>query len=72
VTNISIPLPAMLKDYDEVTSNGIHVLTSQPVAVYGVDYTPQSSAAFTAYPNTLLGTITIHIDIGSIGGRMRT
>jgi hypothetical protein len=46
----------MLKDYDEVTGNGIHVLASQPVAVYGVDYTPQSSAAFTAYPNTLLGT----------------
>ncbi|HWC58202.1 MAG TPA: IgGFc-binding protein [Verrucomicrobiae bacterium] len=56
VTNISIPLPAMLKDYDEVTSNGIHVLASQPISVYGVDYDVNASAAFTAYPHTLLGT----------------
>jgi hypothetical protein len=56
VTNISIPLAAMMTDYDMVESNGIQVAASQPVSVYGMYYQYGGSAAFTVYPTTLLGT----------------
>jgi hypothetical protein len=55
-TNISIPLAAMLEDYDMVEANGIQVTSSAPVSVYGLDYDPTVSAAFTGYPTPLLGT----------------
>jgi hypothetical protein len=57
VTNISIPRAVMLVDYDMVEANGINITASQPVAVYGLDYDPAVSTAFTAYPTKLLGTI---------------
>ena len=56
VTNINIPLPAMMTNYDMVTTNGIHITASQPVSVYGLDYAYQASTAFTGYPTPLLGT----------------
>jgi IgGFc binding protein len=58
VTNVSLPANAVLRSYwfMEVESNGIHVVSSQPVSVYGLFYSPFASAAFTGYPTTLLGT----------------
>lgn len=59
-TNISLPLAAMMTDYDAgagtVETNGIHLTASQPVSVYGMDYDATGSAAFTGYPTPLLGT----------------
>jgi hypothetical protein len=56
VTNVFIASSAMITNYDEIENGGIHITASQPVSVYGVDYSEYLSAAFTAYPTTLLGT----------------
>jgi hypothetical protein len=56
VTNISIPMAAMMLNYDEIETNGIQVIANAPVSVYGLNYDPATSTAFTAYPVTLLGT----------------
>jgi hypothetical protein len=56
VTNISIPFALMITNYDIIGTRGIHITASQPVSVYGMDYDPAASAAFTAYPTPLLGT----------------
>lgn len=55
-TNITIPLDAMSGDFDVVQTNGINIIASQPVSVYGLDYDPTASTAFTGYPTPLLGT----------------
>ena len=59
VTNITVGTNIMISsDYDDVIeTNGIHITTTgQPVSVYGFDYYPAVSAAFTCYPTPLLGT----------------
>jgi hypothetical protein len=56
VTNVPLPLDVMLYQFDAVESQGIHVTASQPVSVYGFDYYPAASTAFTAYPTPMLGT----------------
>ena len=56
VTNVPIPAEVMLTDFNAVENQGIHLTASQPVSVYGFDYTAYLSAAFTAYPTPLLGT----------------
>jgi hypothetical protein len=56
VTNIILPEFAMQVDNDEVETNGIQVIASAPVSVYGVGYYSTISAAFTGYPTSLLGT----------------
>lgn len=56
VTNISIDARIMTEDYDVVETNGIQIIASQPVSVYGMNNYYPVSAAFTGYPTTLLGT----------------
>jgi hypothetical protein len=57
VTNIAVDRSLMLMGtYDEVATNSIHVIASQPVSVYGMDYDKTTSVAFTGYPTPLLGT----------------
>ena len=56
VTNVPLPQDTMLYQFDAVESQGIHVTASQPVSVYGFDYYPGASTAFTAYPTPMLGT----------------
>jgi hypothetical protein len=56
VTNISLPPEAMMGDYDAVEDYGIHITASQPVSVYGMNYSDWVSTSFTGYPTTLLGT----------------
>lgn len=59
VTNIALPLGVMMPDVadqDVLETNGIQITTTQVVAVYGLNYDQAASAAFTAYPTTLLGT----------------
>jgi hypothetical protein len=56
VTNIPIGPGLMMIDYGAVETNGIHITASQPVAVYGVEYSVYTSSTFTAYPTPLLGT----------------
>jgi hypothetical protein len=56
VTNVPLPQDTMLYQFDAVESQGIHVTASQPVSVYGFDYYPAASTAFTAYPTPMLGT----------------
>jgi hypothetical protein len=56
VTNISVSPGLMMTDYDTVETNGIHITTSQPVAIYGAEYSLYSSSSFTVYPVPLLGT----------------
>ena len=56
VTNLPLPLNAMLDEYDANESKGIHITASQPVSVYGFSYYIYLSSAFTAYPTPMLGT----------------
>jgi IgGFc binding protein len=56
ITNMALPPQAMMTINDSIGTNGIHVVASQPVSVYAVNYYPASSAAFTAYPTSMLGT----------------
>jgi len=59
VTSMSITNGAMmdLDSYDAIQSKGFHVVATQPVSVYAMNYTKQGlSAAFTCYPTNLLGT----------------
>jgi hypothetical protein len=56
VTNISLDPSVMMAEYDVVETNGIHITASQPVAVYGVDFSFWTTCSFTGYPTTLLGT----------------
>jgi hypothetical protein len=56
VTNISLPPEAMMGDYDAVENYGIHITASQPVSVYGVDYSEWVTTSFTGYPTPMLGT----------------
>ena len=56
VTNVQISSAAMMTDYDAVESYGIQITASQPVSVYGVDYSQYTSSSFTGYPTALLGT----------------
>ena len=39
-----------------LVTNGINIIASQPVSVYGFNYQSAESAAFTCYPTPLLGT----------------
>ena len=54
-TNMSIQ-QVMMMDYDLVGTNGIHVITSQPISIYALDHAQYCGAAFTCYPTPLLGT----------------
>jgi len=56
VTNIAIDSGLMTQAYDVVGSNSFQVTASLPVSVYGMDNAPATSATFTGYPTTLLGT----------------
>ncbi len=56
VAKVSIPLAEMMIDYDAVETNGIHVISTAPVAVYALNYNIYSSTAFTGYPTSFLGT----------------
>ena len=58
VTNVSVTTNAMMENWPWgiIGSNGIHVVSSQPVSVYALCYGPARSAGFTSYPTTLLGT----------------
>jgi hypothetical protein len=54
--NIALPLAAMLANYDQIATNGIHVVANEPVSVYAMDCLQNVSAAFTGYPTPMLGT----------------
>ena len=60
VTNIPVPLLLLKGDpnseYDLIETNSLHVTANHPVSVYGMNYNPTASAAFTGYPTPLLGT----------------
>ncbi len=56
VTTIDIPIDAMITDYDTVENHGIHITSTQPVSVYGINDLVFASEAFTAYPTPMLGT----------------
>ncbi|MGP8233861.1 MAG: IgGFc-binding protein, partial [Limisphaerales bacterium] len=56
MTNIAIPNGAIISDWGDVITDGIHVVAAQPVSVYGLYYLATASAAFTAYPTPKLGT----------------
>jgi len=56
VKTVTIPIAALLTDYDIVQTKGIHITTDHPVSVYGLNFEPQASEAFMAYPTPLLGT----------------
>ena len=58
VTNVSVTNSAMIQyyEYNMKGTNGIHVIASQPVAVYALVYQPEASTAFTGYPTRMLGT----------------
>jgi len=56
VTTVVVPVAAMITNYGGVETNGINIVASQPVSVYGFNYFPAASTAFTVYPTTLLGT----------------
>ena len=56
VTKVDLDPSVMMVDYDVVETNGIHITASQPVSVYGVDYSAYTTCSFTGYPTTLLGT----------------
>jgi IgGFc binding protein len=56
VTRVPIDSAMMTAAANTVEINGIHVTSSQPVSVYGVDFSTYVSSAFTFYPTPLLGT----------------
>jgi hypothetical protein len=57
VTKVPIPLYAMIFNSNRAElGHGINVTANAPVSVYGLDYEPTLSAAFTGYPTALLGT----------------
>ena len=56
VTNVDLDPSVMMADYDVVETYGIQITASQPVSVYGVAYSPETTCSFTGYPTTLLGT----------------
>jgi hypothetical protein len=57
VTNISLPGNAMLGLAAGLTTNGIHVTSTQPVSVYAGCFVAENwAAAFAAYPTSSLGT----------------
>lgn len=55
VTTINIPIAAMVTSMDTVESLGIHVTAGKPVSVYGINFLPFASEAFTCYPSSMLG-----------------
>ena len=56
VTNLPLPLNAMLDEYDANESKGIHITASQPVSVYGFNYYIVANLGLYAYPTPMLGT----------------
>jgi hypothetical protein len=58
LTNILLDTNILMTvdENDTVTSDGIHVTATQPVAVYALHYALHVSASFTCYPTPLLGT----------------
>lgn len=56
VGTIAITNDAMFGDYDVVGTNGIHVISSQPVSIVAVNFDYQCSASFNCLPVTFLGT----------------
>ncbi len=56
MTNIALTSSVMMVEYDVIETNGAHVIASQPVSVYGVDFSVNRSSSFTGYPTALLGT----------------
>jgi hypothetical protein len=56
LTNLAVDTSLIIFSNDVVGTNGIQIITSQPVSVYGFDYDSAASAAFTCYPTPLLGT----------------
>ena len=56
VTNVDLDPSVTMADYDVVETYGIQITASQPVSVYGVDYSEDTTCSFTGYPTTLLGT----------------
>ena len=55
-TNINLTNAAAILNWDEIASNGIHIVSSAPVSVYGLAYELGASDAFAAYPTPMLGT----------------
>jgi len=55
-TNINLTNAAAILTWDEIATNGIHIVSSAPVSVYGLSYALGASDAFTAYPTPMLGT----------------
>jgi IgGFc binding protein len=57
VTMVPIPNDVMINGYDAIAgSNSINVTANAPLSVYAINYDRALSAAFTAFPTTLLGT----------------
>jgi hypothetical protein len=56
VTNISLPIAAIISTNGSPSENGIHVTATQPVSVYILYLLPTASTAFTAYQTRMLGT----------------
>jgi hypothetical protein len=56
VTNVDLDSSVMMTNYDAVETYGIQITASQPISVYGVDYSEYGTCCYTAYPTTLLGT----------------
>lgn len=56
VTNIVIPVGAMMTTFDAIGTNAIEITASSPVCIYAMDYCWVASTAFTCYPVPMLGT----------------
>jgi len=55
-TNINLTSAAAMLNWDEITTNGIYIVSSAPVSVYGLAYELGASDSFAAYPTPMLGT----------------
>ncbi|MBN1799813.1 MAG: IgGFc-binding protein [Spirochaetales bacterium] len=50
ITQVQIPIEAMVTSNDVIENLGIHITSVEPVAVYGINYEAQGTDSFLAYP----------------------
>jgi hypothetical protein len=56
ITNVPIPVEALVTSNDLIENLGVHITTAQPVAVYGVNHEPYSTDSFLVYPVQTCGS----------------
>jgi len=56
LTSVDVPLTTMISAVDTVTDQGIHLVSDQPVGVYGLNRLLATTDAYLALPTDILGT----------------